>query len=86
MLIEETKPHYLSDTKIQEKIKLYVKNNFALDRIQHDQNKIFLRYQQSVIHYFSNSLTTLDIAKDEYEYNKDSDVIYGSNYGLYKLK
>ena len=86
ILIEESKPHYLSDSKRQEEIKLYVKNNFKLDRIHRNQNKIFLRYQQSVIHYFANSLTTLDLAKNAYEYNKGSDVIYGSNYGLYELK
>ena len=40
---------------------------------------------QSVIHYFSNSLTNLDIAKNEYDYDKESEVVYGSNFGLYKL-
>ena len=85
VLIEESKPPYLSDAMIQEKIKLFVKNNFKLELIQNDQYKIYLRYQQSVIHFFSKSLTNLDIAKNEYDYKKESDVIYGSNYGLYKL-
>ena len=85
VVIEESKPHYLSDSFLQENIKLFVKNNFELDRIQYNQNKIFLRYQQSVIHYFSNSLTNLDIAKNEYDYNNESEVVYGSNFGLYKL-
>ena len=85
VLIEESKPPYLSDTMIQEKIKLFVKNNFKLELIQNDQYKIYLRNQQSVIHFFSKSLTNLDIAKNEYDYKKESEVIYGSNYGLYKL-
>ncbi len=85
VLIEESKPPYLSDTILQKKIKFFVKKNFKLDRIQYNQNKIFLRYQQSVIHYFSNSLTNLDIAKNEYDYDKESEVVYGSNFGLYKL-
>ena len=86
VLIEESKPPYLSDTILQKKIKIFVKDNFILERIQHNQNKIFLRNQQSIIHYFSNSLTELDIANSSNKYNKESDVIYGSNFGLYRLK
>ncbi len=86
VLIEVSQPHYLSDTLVQKEIKSFVKENFILDRVQFDKNKIFLRYQQSVIHYFANSLTQLDIDRDSYSYGRDSDVVYGSNFALYKLR
>ena len=85
VLIEESQPPYLSDAKIQKKIRDYVKNNFKLISSHKDQKKIFLRYQQSVLHYFSNSLTKLDISKDYHDYEREADVVYGSNFGLYKL-
>ena len=84
VLIEETEPPYLSSTILQENIKSFVKNNFELNRIQYDKDKIFLRHQQSVIHYFSNNLTPYDIA--EKSYVKGSEVIFGTNFGLYNLK
>ena len=52
VLIEESFPPYLSDPNLQEKIKKYVKNNFELIKIHENKNKIFLRNQQSVLHYF----------------------------------
>ncbi len=33
----------------------------------------------------SLSSKILDIAKNEYDYDKGSEVVYGSNFGLYKL-
>ena len=85
VLIEESQPPYLSDTKIQKKIRDYVKSNFKLISSHKNQNKIFLRYQQSVLHYFSNTLTKIDISKDYHDYDREADVVYGSNFGLYKL-
>ena len=84
VLIEESEPPYLSSTILQKNIRTFVKKNFELNRIQYDENKIFLRHQQSIIHYFSNNLTPYDIA--EKSYVKGSDVIFGTNYGLYHLK
>ncbi len=84
VLIEESEPPYLSSTILQNNIKSYVKNNFKLNRIQYDKNKIFLRHQQSIIHYFSNNLTPYDLSEESYV--KGSEVIFGTNYGLYKLK
>ena len=84
VLIEESEPPYLSSTILQNNIKKYVKNNFQLNRIQYDKDKIFLRHQQSIIHYFSNNLTPYDLS--EKSYVKGSEVIFGTNYGLYNLK
>ena len=55
-----------------------------LDYIQFDQDKIFLRSQQSVIHYYANTLSRYDNAKNINQ--KGLKVIYGTNYSLYKIK
>ena len=84
VVIEESRSFYLSDRIFQNKIKSYVKKNFLFDHIKFDQKKIFLRSQQSVIHYYANTLTSYDLAENID--NKKLDVIYGANYSLYKLK
>jgi len=84
VVIEESFPPYLSDSATQKEIKSYVKENFKLKHIEFEQNKILLRYQQSVIHYYSNTLTPYDIKPNSYD--KNSEVIYGSNFSLYELK
>jgi hypothetical protein len=94
VLIEESHPPYLSDPVLQEKIKKYVKNNFELVNIHQNKNKIFFRNQQSILHYFSNTIYYLDIggkyqdANADYSdlYNRETDVVYGANFGLYKFK
>jgi hypothetical protein len=84
VVIEESKPNYLSDFNIQKEILAYVKENFILKNIQFDEKKIFLRNQQSVVHYFNNTLSTYDMVKNIADDNLE--VIYGINYSLYKLK
>lgn len=94
VLIEESFPPYLSDPILQEKIKKYVKNNFELVNIHQNKNKIFLRNQQSVLHYFSKGLYYLDVggkyqdANADFSelYEREADVVYGTNFGLYKFK
>ena len=84
IVIEESRPFYLADLDLHKKIKSYVKENFILDHIQYKEDKIFLRSQETVIHYFSNSLIPHEFAK-----NIDDDkleIIYGTNFSLYKLK
>ena len=49
-----------------------------------DHEKIFLRNQQSVIHYYVGSLSRFDITENIY--NDKLEVVYGTNYSLYKLK
>ena len=84
VVIEESRAFYLDDRTIQNKIKSYVKKNFLLDHIHFKEDKIFLRSQQMVIHYYTNSLIRLEFAE-----NIDKDnlgIIYGTNYSLYKLR
>ena len=84
VVIEESEPFHLSDKLIQKEIKSYVKENFLLDRILFDEEKIFLDNQMAVIHYYVGSLSRFDITENIY--NDKLEVIYGTNYSLYKLK
>tara|TARA_B100000902_G_scaffold389484_1_gene436712 strand:- start:265 stop:2079 length:1815 start_codon:yes stop_codon:yes gene_type:complete len=98
IVIEESRPFYTENREIQFEIKSYVKKNFLLDHIHFKNDKIYLRSQQSVIHYFTNSLMRLEFAENFYNVpydnfsgfdkinNNNLDVIYGANYSLYKLK
>ena len=95
VLIEESHPPYLSDPILQEKIKTYVKNNFELINIHQKKDKIFFRNQQSILHFFSNTLYYLDVggkyqdatnANFKELYDRENDVVYGANFGLYKFK
>jgi len=83
VVIEESKPNYLSDSSLQKNIQTYVKANFLLKNILFNKEKIFLRNQQSVIHYYNNNLSKFDAVKNIS--NDSLDVIYGINYSLYKL-
>ena len=84
VLIEESKPNYLSNSKLQRKIRSYVKENFLLKSILYDKEKIHLRYRQSVIHYHNNTISNYDKVKN---INNDKlEITYGPNYSLYKLK
>ena len=69
---------------LQNQIKSYVKENFLFKKIQFENKKIFLRSQQSVIHYYANAISRFDIVEDIY--NDKLEVIYGVNYSLYKLE
>lgn len=84
VVIEESIPNSLSDFNLQKNIQAYVKDNFSLKNILFDEDKIFLRNQQSLLHYYNNTLSKFDTVKN---ISDDSlDVIYGINYSLYKLK
>lgn len=83
VVIEESIPNYLSNSIFQKKIRTYVKANFQLKNILFDEEKVILRYQQSIIHYYNNTLHELDMVKNIS--NDKLDVIYGINYSLYKL-
>ncbi len=84
IVIEESEPFYLSNHFVQNEIKDYVHKNFLLEQILFDEKKIFLTSQRSVIHYFSNTLNSYDFSENIIYPNLDK--IYGSNYGLYKIK
>ena len=64
-------------------MKNYVKENFLLDHILYKEDKIFLNNQQSIIHYFVDTLTRYDETQNLD--NKDLEIVYGINYSLYKL-
>lgn len=84
IVIEESQPFYLSDKYIQKEIRSYVKENFLLDRIQFEEEKIFLRNQQAVIHYYIGSLSRFDMTDNIF--NDELEIIYGTNYSLYKIR
>ena len=83
VVIEESKPFSLSDSIVQNKLKRFIKERFILNYTQFGKDKIFLNNQQSIIHYFSNTLTRYDnvLVLDD----NNSEIIYGINYSLYKL-
>ena len=83
IVIEESRPNYLSNFSLQKKIQDHVKENFLLKSIQFDEEKIFFKNQQSIIHYYNNTLSKFDRVKNISDDNLD--VIYGINYSLYKL-
>jgi hypothetical protein len=83
IVIEEAKPFYTSDSNLQKQIKNYVKKNFELEKIQFNEEKIFLRSQRSVIHYYLDVVNGYDYSEN---INNDKlDTIYGNKYSLYKL-
>ena len=84
IVIEESQPFYLSDKYIQKEIRSYVKENFLLDYIQFEEEKIFLRNQQAVIHYYVGSLSRFDMTDNIF--NDELEIIYGTNYSLYKIR
>ena len=83
VVIEESRPFYLSSDDLHNNIKKYVHNNFEIEKIYTDESKIFLRTFRSILHFYSNALNRFDYAKNIE--NKNLDIIYGSNYSLYKL-
>ena len=83
VVIEETRSFYLTNHYEHEKIKNYVKDNFILKQIYTKEKKIFLRSQTSIIHYYLNTINRYDYAKNIY--NKDLDLVFGSNYSMYKI-
>ena len=77
--------YYINRFKnIQRKIRLFVENNFEFEYKQFTENKIFFRNQQSVLHYYSNTLSPYDRVKNIE--NNSLEIIYGNNYSIYKLK
>jgi len=84
VVIEESAPFHLHDRNNQSKIKSYVKENYNLKKILFDKEKIYLKSQQDVISFYSNTITYFNYADNAD--NKDLDPVYGLNYGLYKLK
>jgi len=83
VVIEENTPSYLSDKNIQKKIKYFVENNFKLKFRQFTEKKIFFRNQQSVLHYYSNTISPYD--EVENIGNNNLEIIYGNNYAIYEL-
>ena len=86
VLIEESVVFYLSDQKIQNQIKDYVKENFLLEKIHTNQNKIFVSSYRSLIHYHLNVLNAFDTSRGINNDNKMLEKVFGSNYSLYKIK
>jgi hypothetical protein len=83
ILIEETKPFYLSDQNKNERIKKFVKENFLLKKTHISEDFVYLRSLRSVIHYYANALNRFDDAENIND--KNMKITYGSNYSLYKL-
>ena len=83
ILIEESIPFYLTNRVYHNEIKSFLKKNFMLDTIQFNEKKIFLRSQETIIHFFANSLIPHEYAENIDD--KELEIIYGSNYSLYKL-
>ena len=84
IVVEDSRPFYLSNPNLHKKIKSFAKENFILDHVQFDEDKVFLRSQETVIHYFANSLISHEYAKNIE--NEKLEIVYGTNYSLYKLK
>ena len=84
IVIEESSPFYLSDKALQNEIKNFVKENLLFKLIQFEEDNIFLRSQQSIIHYYANTLSQYDYA-EKIDNNK-LEVIYGTNFSLYELQ
>ena len=83
VVIEKSRPFYLNNITIQNEIRSYVEDNFDLDYILFRDDKIFLNSQQSIIHYYTNTINRFDYVNKE-DLNK-LDVVYGTNYALYKI-
>jgi hypothetical protein len=83
VVIEENEPDNLSDGGLQKQIQSYVKKRFSLEHILFNDEKIYLKNQQSVLHYYNNTLSRFDMTENIK--NKNLDVVYGINYSLYKL-
>lgn len=84
VVIEETKPLYTSNDYLRNQIKDYVKKNLLLEKMQFEEDKIFLRSQRSIIHYYLDLIT-----KHDYSENINNDKlekVYGTNFSLYKLR
>lgn len=84
VVIEESRPFYLSKNDIRTKIREYVSNNYLIEQIYTKEDKIFLRSQRSIIHYYANAINHFDYAKNIDK--RDFEIIYGGNYSLYNLK
>ncbi len=83
VLIEETKPFYLSHQSKNEKIKKFIKKNFLLQKTHIKEDLIYLRSLRSIIHYYANATNRFDDAQNID--NKNMKVTFGSNYSLYKI-
>ena len=68
---------------MHKKIRKYVKDNFIFEQIYTKEKKIFLRSQTSIIHYYTNTINRFDYAENIE--NKNLDIVFGSNYSLYKI-
>ena len=83
VVIEESRPLYLSSELIRKKINKYVKENFLLEYKLYKDEKIYLRSLRSVINYYLNILNKYDF--NNHDINHKLEKIYGNNYSLYKL-
>ena len=84
VVIEESTPFHLHDANNQAKIKSYVKENFTLNKVLFDEEKIYLKSQQDVINYYANTINHYNFVDNAD--NEDLEPVFGLNYGLYKLK
>jgi len=84
VVIETSIPFHLDDRKRQKQIKSYVEQNFTLVDSFSNENKIFLRSQTAIIHYYTQSLIPHEYPENLN--NKNYEVVYGLNYSLYKIK
>ena len=84
VVIEESTPFHLHDASNQAKIKSYVKENFTLNKVLFDEEKIYLKSQQDVINYYANTINHYNFVDNAD--NEDLEPVFGLNYGLYKLK
>jgi len=83
ILIEESTPFHLHNSDYQAKIKSYVKENYTLEKILYNEEKIFLKAQQDITNFYANTINYYNFVENAD--NKDLVPVFGLNYGLYKL-
>ena len=83
VLIEETKPFYLSNFYQYTRIKKFVKQNYLVHKINSSNDKVFFRSLRSIIHYYSSAINRFDKTDNMGDETKEK--VFGTNYALYSL-